>query len=38
MDTYQYLMSTMQDAATRAIEEALGGAIGGTVAEGPDKT
>jgi hypothetical protein len=38
MDTYQHLMPTMQDAATRAIEEALGGAIGGTVAAAPDKT
>ena len=25
MDTYQHLMPTMQDAATRAIEEAIGG-------------
>ena len=32
MDTYQHLMPTMQDAATRAIEEA----IGGTVAAGLD--
>jgi hypothetical protein len=38
MDTYQHLMPTMQDAATRASEEALGGAIGGTVAAAPDKT
>jgi hypothetical protein len=30
MDTYQHLI--MQDAATRAIEEALAVAIGGTVA------
>ena len=27
MDTYQHLMPTMQDAATRAIEEALGSAL-----------
>lgn len=33
MDTYQHLMPGMQDAAARAIEEALGDAIGGTVAE-----
>ena len=32
MDTYQHLMPIMQDAATRAIEEALGAAIGGTLA------
>jgi integrase len=32
MDTYQHLMPTMQDAATRAIEDA----IGGTVAAGLD--
>ncbi len=38
MDVYQHLMPTMQDAATRAIEEALGDAIGGTVAAPPDKT
>jgi integrase len=28
MDTYQHLMPTMQDTATRAIEQALGAAIG----------
>jgi len=27
MDTYQHLMPTMQDAATRAIEEAIGGTL-----------
>jgi integrase len=37
MDTYQHLMPTMQDAATRAIEEALGTVIGGTLAVQPDK-
>jgi integrase len=36
MDTYQHLMPTMQEAATRAIEEALGNVIGGTVAAVPD--
>jgi integrase len=38
MDTYQHLMPTMQDAATRAIEEALGAAIGRTVAASPETT
>jgi integrase len=38
MDTYQHLMPTMQDAATRAIEEALGAAIGGIVAAPPEMT
>jgi integrase len=28
MDTYQHLMPTMQDAATRGIEEALGATLG----------
>jgi hypothetical protein len=36
MDTYQHLMPTMQDAATKASEEALGATIGGTVAAGLD--
>jgi integrase len=36
MDTYQHLMPTMQDAATQAIEEALGATIGGTVAAETD--
>lgn len=36
MDTYQHLMPTMQEQATRAIEEALGNAIGGTVAARPE--
>jgi integrase len=38
MDTYQHLMPIMQDAATRAIEEALGAAIGGTVAASLETT
>jgi len=38
MDTYQHLMPTMQDAATKAIEEALGATIGGTVAAESDTT
>lgn len=38
MDTYQHLMPTMQNAATRAIEAALGEALGGTVAVQPDTT
>ena len=38
MDTNQHLMPTMQDAATRAIEAALGEALGGTVAAQPDAT
>jgi hypothetical protein len=38
MDTYQHLMPTMQDAATRVIEEALGAAIGGTLAASPETT
>ena len=38
MDTYQHLMPTMPDAATRAFEAALGDALGGTVAESPETT
>jgi hypothetical protein len=33
-----FTMPTMQDAATRAIEAALGDALGGTVAESPETT
>jgi hypothetical protein len=36
MDVYQHLMPTMQDAATRAIEAALGESLGGTVAADED--
>ena len=34
MDTYQHLMPAMQESAVQAIEDALGDAIGGTVAAG----
>jgi hypothetical protein len=36
MDTFQHPMPTMQDAATKAIEEALGATIGGTAAPESD--
>ena len=38
MDTYQHLMPAMQESAVQAIEDALGDAIGGTVAAPPDAT
>ena len=34
MDTYQHLMPTMQDAATRAIEEAIGGTVAAGLEDG----
>jgi integrase len=34
MDTYQHLMSTIQDAATRAIEEAIGGTLAAGLEDG----
>jgi hypothetical protein len=36
MDTFQHPMPTMQDAATKAIEEALGATIDGTAAPESD--
>jgi hypothetical protein len=34
MDTYQHLMPTIQDAATRAIEEAIGGTLAAGLEDG----
>jgi integrase len=34
MDTYQHLMPTMQDAATRTIEDATGGTVAAGLEDG----